>query len=80
MAQSAVPFPPGFESLPVEEKVEYVHALWDAIVASDGDVPVPDWHRELIRARLREHLADATAGRSWEEVRGDLQRKYSPAR
>ena len=80
MAQSAVPLPPGFDSLSVGEKIEYVHALWDSIVGSDGDVPVPDWHRELVRVRLREHLADPSAGRSWEESRADLQSKYSPTR
>lgn len=75
MAQS-VPNPPhGFDSLSVDEKIAYVESLWDAILET-SDVPVPAWHRELIRERLEAYRADPYAGRSWGEVREELQRRY----
>jgi putative addiction module component (TIGR02574 family) len=68
--------PPGFETLSVDEKIDYVESLWDSIAESVEATPVPDWHREVIRERLSEHHADPDAGRSWEEVRQELERKY----
>ena len=76
MAQSVPNPPPGFESLSADEKIEYVESLWDSIVQA-GDVPIPDWHRELIRERLEAFRADATGGRSWDEVRAEMELKYA---
>ena len=75
MAQSVPNPPPGFDSLSVSEKLEYVETLWDAIV--DGsEIPIPDWHRELVRERLEAYRADPAAGRPWGDVRSEMQRKY----
>ena len=38
------------------------------------------WHRELLQERLEAFRDDPAAGRSWDEVRADLQRKYQPSR
>jgi putative addiction module component (TIGR02574 family) len=67
--------PPGFDVLSVEEKIEYVESLWDRIVER-GEIPVPEWHRELISERLEAFRADPSAGRPWSELRDELQRKY----
>jgi len=56
----------------VEEKIEYVQALWDRIAADESQVPVPDWHRELLNERLADYEADPHQGRPWEEVEADL--------
>jgi putative addiction module component (TIGR02574 family) len=80
MAQSIPNPPPGFDSLSVEEKIEYVHALWDAIVDAAADVPVPDWHLEIIRERAEQHRANPDAGRPWSDVRRDIQQKLSSRR
>lgn len=78
MAQSVPNPPPGFDALSVDEKIEYVESLWEQIVDRD-ELPIPDWQRELLQERLEAFRSDPTAGRSWSEVRADLQRKY-PAR
>jgi len=64
--------PPGFDDLPVEEKVLYVEALWDRISAAPEKVGVPDWHRQLLSERLAEYRGDSKAGRPWREVRDQL--------
>jgi putative addiction module component (TIGR02574 family) len=77
MAQSVPNPPPGFDTLSVDQKVEYVESLWDSIL-EHSDIPVPEWHLELIRERLAAYKADPSAGRPWDEVRAELQRKYPP--
>lgn len=63
--------------MPVEEKVQYVEALWDRIAAAPAEVSVPDWHRQLLRERLAEYRRDARAGRPWREVRDELLRELA---
>lgn len=64
--------PPGFDELSVDEKIDYVQALWDRISANPELVPVPDWHRELLAERLADFEANPEAGRSWEEIEAEL--------
>ena len=50
---SKIPFPPaGFDELSVEDQIEYVQELWDKITRRPEEVPVPDWHLEIIKERL----------------------------
>ncbi len=72
--------PPGFDELPIEEKVRYVEALWDRIAAAPEDVPVPDWHRQLVSERLAEYRSNPSGGRPWREVRDELLRELAARR
>jgi putative addiction module component (TIGR02574 family) len=64
--------PPGFDELATDEKVRYVESLWDRIATTPDQVPVPDWHRQLVRDRLAEHRQDPETGCSWRELREEL--------
>lgn len=52
MSQTLPLPPPGFDALSVEEQIDYVQSLWDHIAARPEEVPVPDWHREILAERL----------------------------
>ena len=67
--------PPGFDDLPVDEQIDFVQSLWDRIAATAEQVPVPEWHRQIIRERLASYNADPGAGRLWTDVRTDIERK-----
>ena len=78
---SAVPIPPpGFDDLTPEEKVRYVGALWDRIVADQDRLPISEVQRALIRQRLAAHEADPGAARPWSEVRREIERAISDRR
>ena len=73
---SSLPLPPeGFDDLPVEERIDYVQLLWDRVAAKPADVPVPDWHKDVLRDRLASYRSNPNAGREWPEVRDELLRK-----
>lgn len=67
--------PPGFDDLSVDERIDFVQSLWDRIAATPEQVPVPEWHRRIIRERLEAYRENSVAGRSWTEVRSDIERK-----
>jgi hypothetical protein len=52
-----------------------VQSLWDRIAATSEQVPVPEWHRQIIRERLAAYNANPSAGRLWTDVRTDIERK-----
>lgn len=72
--------PPGFDELSMDEKLDYVQSLWDRIAAQPPEVPVPDWHREVLEERLEAYRANPNEGRPWEEVRNELQDKLQRRR
>ncbi len=67
--------PPGFDDLSVDERIDFIQSLWDRIAATPEQVPVPEWHRRIIRERLEAYRENPMAGRSWTEVRSEIERK-----
>jgi putative addiction module component (TIGR02574 family) len=65
--------PPGFDQLTVEERIDYVQWLWERIAAAPDQVPVPDWHREVLDERFKDFEANADAGETWDIVRDRLR-------
>jgi len=59
--------------LPPEERIEFLGEAWDAIAATQKDVPIPEWHVEEVERRLAESDAKYVP---WEEVR---DRRGAPA-
>jgi len=37
--------------LPLSEKLQIMEAIWEDLRAQAKDVPVPQWHKELLDAR-----------------------------
>ena len=70
MAQPILP-PPGFDELSADEKIDYIQALWGHFSEHPEDVPVPDWHREVVADRLAAHRRGEIT-RPWREVREEL--------
>ena len=56
-------------NLPARERVELVVELWDSL--APGEIPVPEWQRDLIRDRLAalEHVAPEERSVPWDAVR-----------
>ena len=59
-------------NLPAQERIELVVELWDSL--APGEIPVPDWQRDLIRDRLAalEKLLPEERSVPWEAVRKRL--------
>jgi putative addiction module component (TIGR02574 family) len=53
-------------------KIAYVQSLWDRIAATPEQVPVPEWHREIVDERLKDYEANPNTGASWDTVRDQL--------
>lgn len=57
--------------LPPDQRLDLIEALWDSLDAKD--VPMPDWHKDLIDER--EAIEEADLGDTWEVVKARLESK-----
>jgi putative addiction module component (TIGR02574 family) len=73
MGEPAHKPPPGFDDMPVEQQVEYLQFLWDRIAAHPDQVPVPDWHLEVIGQRLADLDARPEDSSHWDDVEARLR-------
>ena len=67
--------PPGFDDLSPDDQIDYVQSLWDRIVAKPDQVPIPDWHRQVIRQRMTDQEASPSEGQPWEKARDEIRKK-----
>ena len=57
------------------EKLKLVEELWDDIAASEGQLPIPDWHRQVLAEDEAIYKANPTEGSPWPEVKARLIRQ-----
>jgi putative addiction module component (TIGR02574 family) len=62
---------PKLKALSTSEKLILIDLLWGSI--PEDDVPVPQFHRELIEQRLAAHRANPDDVHLWEDVRRELE-------
>lgn len=59
--------------LSLQEKIMAVEAIWDNIAEQADQIPVPEWHKQIIEERLQGF--DPALGKTWEEVKASILRK-----
>ena len=77
MSQALPLPPPGFDALTVDEQIDYLQSLWDRIAARPEEVPVPDWHREILAERLATLRKTPDEGKPWEQFDRELTEELS---
>jgi hypothetical protein len=61
----------------LEEKLRAMEALWEDLCRRDEDVPVPQWHKDLLDERQR-LVAQGKAGfTDWETARKRISERTS---
>ncbi len=75
MAKTVPIPPPGFDDLSLDEKLDYVQSLWDQLAAKPDEIPVPDWHRQILDERLAADRSNPQEGWPWEDIRDGLLRQ-----
>ncbi len=56
-------------NLPAQERIELVVELWDSL--APGEIPIPEWQRDLIHDRLAalEEIPPEERSATWKAVR-----------
>lgn len=56
------------ESMSAIDKLRVIETVW-ASLKNPNELPVPDWHREVLAERRKRLETGETGTSSWEEVR-----------
>ena len=72
MSKTTLEIPREFDEATTAERIAFVTRLWDQILQSGEEVPVPDHHRAILDERLDAFRANPQPGKPWAEVRDEL--------
>jgi hypothetical protein len=62
--------------LPAQERLELAEALWHGLADEAPDqVPIPDWHRELLDEQLVALDLSGETGEPWQKVLANIKRE-----
>ncbi len=56
-----------------EQRLSIAAAIWDSLVTESDQVPIPEWHRNELAARLSAEDRDMDPGESWAELRRRIE-------
>lgn len=62
-------------SLPTNEKLDLVYAIWHSIKDEVNDSEIPEWHKEILEERLKKIETGEMEFVSWEKVKEMLQER-----
>lgn len=58
--------------LPLSEKLQIMEAIWEDLRSQADALPVPEWHKELLDARLKAVEDGSEKVLDWDEVKQSL--------
>ena len=62
--------------LPASERLQLVEEIWESLVATPAQVPIPEWHKAELDRRLEN--PEPGPARTWDEVRARLHGSSDP--
>jgi putative addiction module component (TIGR02574 family) len=57
------------KAMSVEQRLDLIERVWDTLVDTPTEIPIPDWHKDEIETRLQDLEKNPGDGAPWDEVR-----------
>lgn len=57
------------------EKIRLIGELWDSMDAQHEGIPVPKWHKRVLRKRVAEHKRNPHDAIPWREMKARLLKR-----
>jgi len=64
------------DRLELSEKLLLVEDIWDAIAASNSEIPMPEWQKQELDRRYKEYKEGNVELHDWKAVHEGLRDKY----
>lgn len=61
----------------VEQKLRAMEEIWADLRKNEDDIPVPDWHKELLAEREKRIAEGKATFTDWEIVKRRLAKRFS---
>ncbi len=66
---------PELKPMTIPEKLQLMEALWSELCGREEDVPVPDWHKDVLDERERQLEEGQAAFVDWETAKERIARR-----
>jgi putative addiction module component (TIGR02574 family) len=60
------------EGMTVQEKLQAMEALWESLRQNEADIPVPQWHKDILDARERDVKEGRAKFLDWETAKQEI--------
>jgi putative addiction module component (TIGR02574 family) len=60
------------DRMTVQEKLQAMEALWNSLRQNEQDVPVPQWHKDILDARERDIKSGKAKFLDWETAKAQI--------
>ena len=64
------------EKMTVREKLHLLERLWEDLARRPDDVPSPNWHGDVLAARIKAVREGRTSFEDWDVVKRRLQARF----
>jgi len=64
----------------VAEKLQAMEALWGSLRQNEDDIPVPQWHKDLLNQRAKELKEGRTEVMDWETAKRQIAAEIQKSR
>jgi putative addiction module component (TIGR02574 family) len=61
----------------LSEKLNLMEALWDELREAESELPVPDWHRQVLEERERQVSEGTAKFIPWEAAKERIAKRVS---
>lgn len=72
-----MPVSVAIERMTLEEKLQTMEALWDDLCRREEDIPVPQWHKDLLDERARLIEQGKARFMDWEAAKKRISERTS---
>ncbi len=63
------------KAMTVEQRLDLIERVWDTLVEIPDEIPVPDWHKDVLEIRLQDFQQNPEDGASWDEIERRITRR-----
>jgi gamma-glutamyl phosphate reductase len=60
------------ERMTLEEKLQAMEALWESLRRNEDDIPVPQWHKDILDARERDIKEGKAKFLDWDSTKKQI--------
>jgi hypothetical protein len=65
------------DKMTVAEKLEVLDLVWNDLVNNAEDIPLPEWHHQILKAREEDIKAGKDKFADWDNAKKDILKSLS---
>lgn len=65
------------DQMTVAEKLAVIDTVWNDLLKSKADIPVPEWHKRILDERRQAYLRGESGYTDWDVAKEEIRKRVS---